>query len=124
MKISKRHINKRRTFKKVIGMHKILRQNYSDTKTYTIGQVKTVFNQIKMDPKFLEYAYALYVSKIDFESVALSTNYDDLREKISNIYFKGDSELVGTEGITYDFEKLNRYPQQWHYEGTATGGGS
>ncbi len=119
---------KKRYFKKVIRLHDLLRQKYTDGKTFTPGQVRTAFVKTKIPNVFLNYAYALYTSKSGFDMLhnlsSSSKYYDELRCEISDIYFKGLSNLVGTEGITDDFEKLNRYPQQWHSGGSATLGGS
>lgn len=118
---------KKRILSRIVNLHPLLREKFSERQFFFAGQVRRVFDDAKIAEEFLRYAHALYISKTDFhihyDLLSASSEYNELRTEVSDICFKGDSDLVGTEGVTRDF-KNNRYPQKWNSDGMATGSGS
>ena len=112
-RISKRQ--KRKQFNALIKLHKKLVAGYTDSEIYTLGQIKTVFENSNIPRKFLPYAIALYCSKADFlkfyKLPDFSDEYMHNRIDVCEMHFYGDSALGWTEGVTRDWPRTRKYGQ-------------
>jgi hypothetical protein len=74
-----------------------LKQKYGKHKRYSEEEIKTSIQLAGFDNSFIEYAYAMFMSRTEFEGLKHKNNdlgdYDTLREKIAKSFFSGNTSF-------------------------------
>ena len=72
----------------------ILKKLHGKRNSYTEEQIKTGFKKAGYKSSYMEYAYAIFMSKSKFEDSSIfngdKTLYDCLRQEIANRFFRGN----------------------------------
>ena len=103
-------------------MHLVLAKYYSRKPNFTKGQIMRVYSEFELRPDLFQFACALYMSASDFNTLyGLRFDQQKLRTIISNWVFKGESDLVGTDGVSKDFDE-NKFPVQYWGDYVSTSG--
>jgi len=74
-----------------------LKQKYGKHKRYSEEEIRTSIQQAGFDHSFIEYAYAMFMSRTEFERLNHKNkdleDYDTLRKKIAKSFFGGNASF-------------------------------
>ena len=88
-------IKKRTTLKSYVRqLPLILKEKYGKHKRYSEEEIRTSIQLGGFDNSFIEYAYAMYMSRNEFGGLKHKNkdleDYDTLRKEIAKSYFRGN----------------------------------
>jgi hypothetical protein len=92
-------IKKRTTLKSYVRQLPLfLKQKYGRHKRYSEEEIRTSIQQAGFDNSFIEYAYAMFMSRHEFGSLKHKNNnledYDTLRKEIAKSFFSGNTSFT------------------------------
>ena len=92
-------IKKRTTLKSYVKqLPLLLKQKYGRHKRYSEEEIKTSIQLAGFDNSFIEYAYAMFMSRNEFGSLKHKNkdfeDYDMLRNEIAKSFFSGNSSFT------------------------------
>ena len=74
-----------------------LKQKYGRHKRYSEQEIRTSIQQAGFDNSFIEYAYAMFMSRAEFEGLKHKNknlqDYDTLRKKLAKSFFGGNTSF-------------------------------
>jgi len=93
------NILKRRVLKSYVKvLPSLLKKRYGKHKRYTEGQVRKTVEFAGLNQKYLDYAFAMYISRDEYEALtkvrSLSCGYDEARLEVANDHFGGNSKFT------------------------------
>lgn len=92
-------IKKRTTLKSYVRqLPLLLKQKYGKHKRYSEEEIKTSIQLAGFDNSFIEYAYAIYMSRNEFGGLKHKNkdleDYDTLRKEIAKSFFRGNTSFT------------------------------
>ena len=76
----------------------MLKQKYGRHKRYSEEEIRTSIQLAGFDNSFIEYAYAMFMSRNEFGSLKHKNknfeNYDTLRKEIAKSFFSGNTSFT------------------------------
>jgi hypothetical protein len=92
-------IKKRTTLKSYARLLPLfLKQKYGKHKRYSEEEIRTSIRQAGFDNSFIEYAYAMFMSRTEFEGLKHKDkdleDYDTLRKEIAKSFFSGNTSFT------------------------------
>ena len=92
-------IKKRTTLKSYVKqLPLLLKQKYGRHKRYSEEEIKTSIQLAGFDNSFIEYAYAIYMSRNEFGGLKHKNkdleDYDTLRKEIAKSFFRGNASFT------------------------------
>ena len=114
------YIRKRNAIKSYVDvLPLLLRKKHGKRKHYSKENVQKEILSAKLNQRFIGYAYAIFLSKHEFDSLKIENisigDYSSLRSYISKRYFKGNDKFS-----IHDIFK--RIPNRMKYKGTIFNG--
>ena len=75
-----------------------LKKRYGKHKRYSAEEIRTSIQKEGFDNSFVEYAYAMFMSRTDFRSLKQKNqdfkDYDTLRKDIARSFFSGNTSFT------------------------------
>ncbi len=75
----------------------ILKKMYGKRNSYTEDQIKAAFDKVGYNSSYIEFAFAIFMSKSKFEQNSLflgdSSSYEKLRYEIANRFFRSNTNF-------------------------------
>ena len=92
-------IKKRTTLKSYVKqLPLLLKQKYGRHKRYSEEEIKTSIQLAGFENSFIEYAYAIYMSRNEFGGLKHKNkdfeDYDTLRKEIAKSFFRGNASFT------------------------------
>ena len=92
-------IKKRTTLKSYVKLLPLfLKKRYGKHKRYSEEEIRTSVQQGGFDNSFIEYAYAMFMSRNEFGSLKHKNkdleDYDTLRKEIARSFFSGNTSFT------------------------------
>lgn len=93
------HFKKQRALKTYVKvLPPLLKKRYGKHKRYTEGQVRKTAEAAGLNNKYIDFAYAMYMSRREFETFTsdqgLSCSYEECRKTIADDYFHGNASFT------------------------------
>jgi hypothetical protein len=84
-----------------------LKKRYGKHKRYSEEEIRTSIQQGGFDNSFIEYAYAMFMSRIEFTGLKHKNkdleDYDTLRKEIAKSFFSGNTSFTIHDALTSAF---------------------
>jgi len=92
-------IKKRTTLKSYVKQLPLfLKKSFGKHKRYSAEEIKTSIQKAGFDNAFIEYAYAIFMSRTEFGSLKRKNqnleDYDKLRKEIAKSFFSGNASFT------------------------------
>ena len=84
-----------------------LKKSYGKHKRYSEEEIRTSIQQGGFDNSFIEYAYAMFMSPVEFAGLKHKNkdleDYDTLRKEIAKSFFSGNTSFTIHDALTSAF---------------------
>ena len=82
-----------------------LKKRFGKHKRYSVEQIRASIQKEGFDNSFIEYAYAMFMSRHEFGSLKHKNNnledYDTLRKEIAKSFFRGNTSFTIHDVLEY-----------------------